>query len=201
MCPWKEHPEEGPGSPGNGASVLRTPWKCLFQTFRSTLQIRGAVAGEWSCHCCVSLCLRWHIQGSGHEAGRVLGLCLRDPLNWFHLSRQDSQDLKHMCLSLGSVLGAVPAAEPKSSLQGLPHDLGARRLHPPFLLRCFWEENSIKNTLANVWVIFGIDGAIWLQLCKGSPFFTLSLWVLSCRVVQSLLKTVPKCQTWKDTAL
>lgn len=50
---------------------------------------------------------------------RVLGLCLMAPLNWFHLSQQDSQDLKLMCLSLGSVLGAVPAAAPKkSSLQG-----------------------------------------------------------------------------------
>lgn len=49
--PGMRHPKEGPGRTGIGASLLSTLWKCLFQTFRSTLEILGAGPRERSCHC------------------------------------------------------------------------------------------------------------------------------------------------------
>lgn len=68
-----EHPKEGPGSPGNAVSPLKTLWKCLFQTFRSVL------LGEQGKGVELSL-LAPGGTIPGHEAVKELGLCLMDPL-------------------------------------------------------------------------------------------------------------------------
>lgn len=191
-----EHPKEGPGSPGNAVSPLKTLWKCLSQTFRSVLWIRGAGEGSGA----VTACPRWDNPRTWGSQGAWAvpdgSPALISPL-------PAAQSRFEMCASHWVLSWLLSLLLTQRSHQGRvsPGSRG-REVAPSVPSEMFLGRKlGKKTTLANVWVIFGIDGAIWLQLCKGSPFFTLSLWVLSCRVVQSLLKTVPKCQTWKDTAL